>query len=327
MNQGVNMSILSKHECNDAVYNPEISVIMSVYQESEGFLTQAIDSILGQTYKNFEFLITIDNPDYKHKNILDEYSESDQRVKLICNRTNIGLTKSLNNAIKSANGKYVARQDADDISLPQRLEKQYDFLRNNPMYSIVGTSFRFIDDNGRFIKRFRRTIDPKRINKIMLRKNPLVHGAVLMNKEDLISVGNYNENITCAQDYELWLRFLRNNKKIFIINSTLYYLRKHQGSMTVRNAFHQCMMHFLIQKEIDFVKFDSKNIEVYLSIFSEKEKSHLYYMTSKIIRSSDIAESLDYCKDSIKYYKYNIKAYLLFYWLTIEKVLTKMFII
>ncbi|MGR3175962.1 MAG: glycosyltransferase [Candidatus Scalindua sp.] len=296
---------------------------MSVYQEPREFLIQAIESILGQTYKNFEFLITIDNPEYKYRNILVDYCNKDQRVKLIHNKTNIGLTKSLNNAIGIVRGKYVARQDADDISLPQRLEMQYNFLENNPEYSIVGTNIRFVDDNGRFIRRFRRPIDPKRINKIMLRKNPLVHGTVLMNKEDLISVGNYNENITCAQDYELWWRFVRNNRKIFNMKSALYYRRKHQGSMTVRNAFHQCMMHFLIQKEIDFVKFDSKNIEMYLSIFSEKEKSYIYYMTSKIIRRSDIAESLDYCKDSIRCYKYNIKAYLLFYYIMMNMLFRK----
>lgn len=323
MNQGVNMSILSKHECNDAVYNPEISVIMSVYQESEGFLTQAIDSILGQTYKNFEFLITIDNPDYKHKNILDEYSESDQRVKLICNRTNIGLTKSLNNAIKSANGKYVARQDADDISLPQRLEKQYVFLTQNPLYSIVGTRACIIDSNGKFIKRQRRPIFLRRINKIMLKRNFLVHGTVLINKKDLISVGNYNEKILFTQDYELWLRFLGNNKKIFILNDYLYYLRQHQGSVTARNVFHQSITCFLIQEKINFEKFDNKKIEEYLLTFDEKKKSHVYYLASKIISKSNLIKSLDYCRNSIKYYKYNLKSYILFCYILLNMLFRK----
>jgi glycosyltransferase involved in cell wall biosynthesis len=291
---------------------------MSVYKEPKEFLTKAIESILNQTYKNFEFLITIDNPGYKHNNILNKYSKDDQRIKLIYNKTNIGLTKSLNNAIEIVKGKYVARQDADDISLPQRLELQYDFLENNPIYSIVGTNIRFVDDNGKFIKRIRWPVTHKDISRTMYKRNKLVHGTVLMKKEDLISVGKYNGNLKYGQDYELWLRFLRNNKKIYILYDSLYYLRKHQKSVTVKSAFHQSMMHFLIQKEIDFDKFNSKSIEVYLSMLKEKEKSYVYYMTSKIILRSNVAESLEYCKDSIKYNKYNINTYILFCYIMLK---------
>jgi glycosyltransferase involved in cell wall biosynthesis len=303
--------------------SPEISVVMSVYEEPKEYLIQAIESILGQTYKNFEFIITIDNPEYKYKNILEDYCNKDQRVKLIYNKTNIGLTKSLNNAIEIVRGKYVARQDVDDISLPQRLELQYNFLENNPIYSIVGTNIRFVDDNGKFIKRISWPVTHKDISRTMYKSNKLVHGTVLMKKEDLVSVGRYNGNLKYGQDYELWLRFLRNNKKIFVLSSELYYLRKHQKSVTVKSAFHQSMMHFLIQKEIDFDKFNSKNIEVYLSMLKEKEKSYVYYMTSKIILRSNVAESLEYCKDSIRYYKYSIHTYLLFCYILMNMLFRK----
>ncbi len=304
--------------------NPEISVVMSVYEETKELLIPAIESILGQTYNNLEFLVIVDNPDYKYKNILDQFCEDDQRVKLICNRTNIGLTKSLNNAVKIARGKYVARQDADDISLPQRLECQYKFLKENPMYSIVGTNIRFVDSDGKLIRKISWHKNRGRIDKTMLfKKNRLVHGTVLMNKEDLISVGNYNGNLRYGQDYELWLRFLRNNKKIFILKSNLYFLRQHQKSVTAKSAFHQSMMHFLILKEIDFNKFDSNKIEKYLSILSEKQKSYVCYMTSKIMLRSDVVESLDYCKNSIKYYKGNINTYLLFGYILLNMLFRK----
>ncbi|MCP4264283.1 MAG: glycosyltransferase [Candidatus Brocadiaceae bacterium] len=304
--------------------NPEISVVMSVYEETKELLIPAIESILGQTYNNLEFLVIVDNPDYKYKNILDQFCEDDQRVKLICNRTNIGLTKSLNNAVKIARGKYVARQDADDISLPQRLECQYKFLKENPMYSIVGTNIRFVDSDGKLIRKISWHKSRGRIDKTMLfKKNRLVHGTVLMNKDDLISVGNYNGNLRYGQDYELWLRFLRNNKKIFILNSHLYYLRQHQKSVTVKSAFHQSMMHFLIQKEIDFNKFNSDDIDQYLSILSEKQKSYVCYMTSKIILRSNVVESLDYCKNSIKYYKCSINTYLLFGYILLNMLFRK----
>lgn len=294
------------------MFNPEISVVMSVYEEPKEFLIQAIESILGQTYNNLEFLITIDNPEYKCKDILEAYCKKDHRIKLTYNKTNIGLTKSLNNAIDIVRGKYVARQDADDISLPHRLELQYNFLESNPIYSIVGSNIRFVDDNGKFIKRINWPVTQKDISRTMHKRNKLVHGTVLMKKDDLISVGRYNSKLKYGQDYELWLRFLRNNKKVFILSSKLYYLRQHQKSVSVKSAFHQSMMHFLIQKEIDFDKFNSGNIEEYLSLLKEKEKSYVYYMTSKIILRSNMTISLGYCKESIKHYKYNINTYLLF---------------
>lgn len=83
------------------------------------------------------------------------------------------------------------------------------------------------------------------------------------------------------------------------------------------------IMSFLIQKELDFKEFDNKNIEKYLSILDEREKSHVYYMTSKIILRSNVAESLEYCKDSIKYNKYNINTYLLFCYIMISIILKK----
>ncbi len=304
--------------------SPEISVVMSVYQEPLTFLIHATESILNQTYKNFEFLIIVDNPNYEHKKVLDKYCEDDHRVKLICNEANIGLTKSLNNATKIAKGKYIARQDADDISLPHRLEHQYKFIKENPMYSIVGTTISFIDSDGKLINKILRRKSSGRIDEtILFKKNRLVHGTVLMNKEDLISVGNYNGNLRYGQDYELWLRFLKSNKKIFILNSNLYYLRQHQKSVTAKSAFHQSMMHFLIQKEIDFDKFDSRNIEQYLSILSEKEKAYVCYMTSKIMLRSDVVESLDYCKNSINYYKCSINSYLLFGYLLLNMLFRK----
>lgn len=304
--------------------DPEISVVMSVYQEPKEFLIQSVESILRQTYKRFEFLITIDNPDYKHKGILAEYCKKDPRVKLVFNKTNIGLTRTLNNAIKNVRGKYIARQDADDISLPRRLEMQYDFLEDNPEYSIVGTRIRFVDSDGEFRKKVSWAVNPKEIDSTMLfKENKLVHGTVLMKKEDILSVGCYNNNLKYGQDYELWLRFLRNNKKIFILKSHLYYLRQHQKSVTVKSAFHQSMMHFLIQKEIDFDKFNSNKIEKYLSMLSKEEKSHVFYMTSKIMLRSDAVESLDYCKNSIKYYKYNINSYLLFCYIMINMLFRK----
>jgi glycosyltransferase involved in cell wall biosynthesis len=290
---------------------PKVSVVMSVYN-GEKYLREAVESILTQTFDDFEFLIVDDCSTDASPGILNDYQQRDKRIKVIKNGRNIGLTRSLNKAIKQSSGDYIARLDADDISLPQRLEKQYLFLTRNPLYSIVGTRTCLIDSDGRFIKKQRRPIFFRSINKIMLKRNCLAHGTVMINRKDLISVGNYNKKIPFAQDYELWLRFVRSNKKIFVLNDYLYYLRQHQGSVTARNVFHQSITFFLIQKRIDFEKFDNNKIEEYFSVFDEKTKANVYYVASRLILRSNIVESLEYCKDSMKYYRYNIHTCLLF---------------
>jgi glycosyltransferase involved in cell wall biosynthesis len=119
---------------------PYISAVMSVYNESEEYLRKSIESILNQTYTDFEFIIILDNPDNKKaRDILKEYENKDDRIVLLENEKNIGLAPSLNRGVKVARGKYIARMDADDIALPQRFEKQVYFLENNPDYAVCFT--------------------------------------------------------------------------------------------------------------------------------------------------------------------------------------------
>ena len=104
-----------------------ISVVMSNYNTDEEYLRAAIESVLNQTYENFEFIIVDDCSTNNSVDVIESYS--DKRIKLIKNKGNMGLTKSLNIAIKAAKGEFIARMDADDIALPQRFEKQIEFLK------------------------------------------------------------------------------------------------------------------------------------------------------------------------------------------------------
>ncbi len=102
---------------------------MSTYNETVEELKKAIDSILTQTFKNFEFIIILDNPqNYEHKKVINEYLSKDKRIIFLINESNIGLAASLNEGIENAKGDYIARMDADDISMPNRLEKEYNYL-------------------------------------------------------------------------------------------------------------------------------------------------------------------------------------------------------
>ena len=128
--------------------NPKVTVLMSVYN-GEKYLQEAIDSILEQTFKDFEFLIINDGSTDKTGEILESYH--DLRIKIINNEKNIGLTKSLNKGLKLARGEYIARQDADDISMPERLEKEVEFLETHQDYAVVGAFAKIINKNSEIL--------------------------------------------------------------------------------------------------------------------------------------------------------------------------------
>ena len=185
-----------------------ISVIMSVFNE-EDYLRESIESILNQKFRDFEFIIINDGSNHKAQEILEEYKKKDSRIQIINNKENIGLTKSLNKAIKIAQGKYIARQDADDISLPERLGKQIEFLKNHPKVKILGTFGFAINSNGKILRKETRPVSFEEIKKLLIKRNPFIHSSMMIEKEILDRVGVYNEDFKTSQDYELWFRILK----------------------------------------------------------------------------------------------------------------------
>jgi glycosyltransferase involved in cell wall biosynthesis len=183
---------------------PVISVVMSVYN-GQKYLREAIDSILNQTYRNFEFIVINDGSEDISLDILLEYQTKDNRV-LIVNQNNVGLTRSLNRGVKLAVSEYIARQDADDISAHSRLEKQLRYMENHPEVAVIGCLGDVFSTNGVL-----RTIrDPKYsregIKRHLASKNLFVHGSAMMRKSHLAKVGFYREFFLHSQDYDLWLR-------------------------------------------------------------------------------------------------------------------------
>ena len=125
-----------------------ISIIMSTYKEEESLLRQSIESILKQTYRDFEFIIILDNPENEmHKRVIEEYVLRDSRIHFYINEKNMGLTHSLNRGIDLAKGEYIARMDADDISLVDRLERQLEYLEKNH-YDLIGGITEMINEDG-----------------------------------------------------------------------------------------------------------------------------------------------------------------------------------
>jgi len=175
---------------------------MSVYN-GEKFLPEAIDSILSQTCGSFEFIIINDGSTDGTRGILESFT--DERL-ILLHQDNSGLTQALNRGIAVAKGKYIARQDADDISKPERLEKQVAFLEAHPGVGLLGSRFEFIDEDGKVKRQSLLPTDNDTLQERLPKINQFCHASVIMRKEALDKVGAYREFFRYAQDYDLWLR-------------------------------------------------------------------------------------------------------------------------
>ena len=183
--------------------NPKVTVLMSVYN-GEKYLREAVDSILGQTFKDFEFLIVNDGSTDKSGEILESYN--DPRIEIINNNKNIGISKSRNKGLRIARGKYIAVMDADDISLPRRLEKEVEFLEQNRNMGLVGTDYLIINEKGKVIHAVRCINGYRELKIKLLEGNQFAHGSIMFKKECTKKVGFYREEFMLALDYDLILR-------------------------------------------------------------------------------------------------------------------------
>ena len=195
---------------------PNISVLLATYN-NEHTIGESIKSILEQTYENFELLILDDGSTDKTRNIVEEFN--DARIRFFQNKQNLGLTKSLNILLKKSNGKYIARQDADDISLKDRFKIQEKYLRHNN--SQFCSSRALIKKTGKKIPGLSYYI-PQNI--VMKYKNPHIHGTIFLEKSVIEKCGGYDENFYYSQDFKLYLDLKKRGIKLNKINKVLYLL-------------------------------------------------------------------------------------------------------
>ncbi len=205
----------------------EVSIIMGIYKmiKKKNLVKLAIDSILNQTYKDFEFIICDDGSNDGTYEMVQDLIKNDKRVILIKNNENKGLAYSLNHCLSIAKGKYIARMDADDISMPDRLEKQIGFLNKHLEYAMVGCNLLLINDKGIWGKRI---LAKEPTKKSFLFTSPYCHPAIVMRKEVLDKVNNYKvEKITRrAEDYDLFMRIYANGYKGYNMQEFLYQFRE-----------------------------------------------------------------------------------------------------
>ena len=198
--------------------NALVSVLLSTYN-SEETVGESIDSLLNQTYKNLEILISDDGSTDSTKEICKKFQLKDERVLFSSNKKNVGLTKSLNNLAQKASGSLIARQDADDISLPYRIEEQIQFMKTKKLDAVTTRSL--IKQNNKKRPGISFYIPDKLL---INRKNPFIHGTLIIKKNVFQEIGYYDERFYYAQDYKLFYDLLDKGYKVKTLNKALYIL-------------------------------------------------------------------------------------------------------
>lgn len=220
---------------------PMVTVLMSVYNGGR-YLREAMESILTQTFTDFEFVIIDDGSTDDSRDIIHSYP--DNRIRLISHESNQGLVAALNNGLKNSRGRYIARMDADDISLPERLQKQVDFMETHPEIGASGTWFiTFGKENHKEWL----PITPDEIKCHLLFHSPLAHPSIIMRKSVLLEQGfHYDGTYKHAEDYHLWIELSRKTQLANMPEALLYY-RVHEEQITIQKNQEQSAITALIQ--------------------------------------------------------------------------------
>ncbi len=215
-----------------------VSVVMAVHNEQEDFLRVSFNSIFQQSYSNIELIVIDDASDEVCQGVINDLCKDKINVKRIRNVENLGLTKSLNRGLAMTEGEFVARMDADDISMPKRIELQVDFLKNHSDIDIVGTGVvAFGEENCFMSPAFGYTNDEAQCN--LFFSSTLCHPSVMMRKSFLDKNRlSYDENVKKGQDYDLWERASVHGKLAVMSNVLLFY-RTHSKQITYTNRFDQ----------------------------------------------------------------------------------------
>jgi len=228
-NENNRQSAIGNRQCS----KPSVTVLMPVYN-GERFVRDAIQSILQQTWTNFEFLIINDGSTDRTRQIIN--SCNDPRIRILDLPTNTGLAKSLNLGLTAARAPLVARQDADDRSHPERLRIQVEFMRRNPEVALLGTQARILNKRGRVSHRpgWKRAVTDKAIRFQLQFDNAFIHTSVMF-RRDIVwhKLGGYDETFLTGEDFELWSRIAA-RYQVRNLPATLINYRFHGNSTSAR---------------------------------------------------------------------------------------------
>lgn len=261
---------------DQAIEKGLVSVVMSNYNTPETYLRAAIDSVLSQTYTNFEFIIVDDGSTDNSADIIESYM--DPRIRLIRNEKNMGITASLNKALNICRGEYTARMDSDDICYPQRFEKQLAYMREHPDVIACGTNFELIDKNGdlkpeRWDYKIFSDMEVYRIYLLFANRPAIIHPTVMLDRKLLLKYNiRYNESYVYAQDYRLWISCARHAVCCCIPDVLLKYRVHGLAVSSKKRAMQDDCLYRIIQEQLD---------ELHLKLNDEVKPLHREFLYTR----------------------------------------------
>ncbi|QYJ85015.1 glycosyltransferase [Shewanella mesophila] len=271
--------------------SPLVSIIMPVYNGGK-FLTSAIDSILTQSYPNLELVIIDDGSQDSSENVIKAFQQADDRVKFI-SRENRGLVYTLNQLIQMAEGKFIARMDADDIAHPKRIEKQVQHLLNDKSVALVGTGYHYIDENDNKIGSRKIICDDGLLKASLLFGSPFAHPTVMFNVDVCGHILNYDAEYKHAEDYELWLRISwREQLKVVNLADKLLMYRVHSSSVSSvygdeqLNAAYRALRQFPIIEHYELSGGDIKHL-------FNSQSGNLFIEYLRLVRANAMHKTLN----------------------------------
>ncbi len=229
---------------------PQISVIMGIYNCADT-LQEALDSLYAQTFQDFEIILCDDGSKDATYDLALKNTESHKNIVLLKNEQNLGLNATLNKCLKAAKGNYIARMDGDDISTPDRFEKEYSFLESHPEYAIVSCPMIFFDEDGEFKRGNKPAHEPQK--DCFIYGIPFSHAPCLVRKEAYEAVEGYSvaKNLLRVEDYHLWYKMYLQGYKGYNLGECLYMMRDDKNAYkrrTFRNRLNESYVKYLITK-------------------------------------------------------------------------------
>ena len=263
---------------------PDVSVIMSVYN-GETYLQEAIESVRTQIFENWELIVINDCSTDSTEEILADFANKDPRIKVHKNEVNLRLPASLNKAVSLCQGKYIARMDADDICLPDRLEKQYRFMEEHADVALSSCRFMTVKNGVYASGGAGGRCDHEALRAMLLVSNPILHPGVIA-KADVMRQFPYDTTHTCTEDLELWTRMVRSGLKVQILPECLMIYRLHDKQITSTT---------LERQRVEVLRVQEKYAEALLQEMDDEMRA--FYISGIYFREqADIDQFLAYAK-------------------------------
>lgn len=257
---------------------PLISIVMPAYN-AEQYISRAIASILNQTFKDFELIIINDASTDNTLKIIQKYKNLDNRIRVLNNKSHLLIAESLNKATSLAQAEIIARMDADDISLPNRLELQYSFLSKNPDIAVLGANIIIIDKDGKEISRREYPTESEQLKKIMFLYSPFAHPVVMFRKKIFQEFGGYDLKMVPCEDIDLWFKIGSKYKFATIPNTVMQYT-VHPDSSSNKKLIQLELLGFEIK--LKAIRKYGYRPRIYDIIYNLGEFITLWFMPTKV---------------------------------------------